>query len=176
MTNLRRSKAELYDIVDRIIKMFEEDHLTTQEIEYRLRNEGYNISREAIRRTVKKNRTIAKELAKARSETEVLIDTIRSNPATDVNEATTDFLIAKSFEFVKTIESVDFDDLPELAKFIKDITKIKTDIVKQRMNYQQVYNRAKADILNELQKALEKNPDVFNSIFELISHMEAPCE
>lgn len=176
MANLSRTKAELLGLVERVVAMYEQDHMTIMEIEAALRGEGYDISRESIRKTVKKNRTIARELEKARTETAALIDTIRSNPSTDVNEATADFLIAKSFEFVKQIEEVDFKDLPELADFLKKMTKVKTDIVKQRMDYQKVYNRAKDEILAELQKALENRPELYHQIFEVVSTMEAPCE
>lgn len=174
--NLRRSKAEMLGLVERIVKMFNDEKKTLAEIERILREEGYEISREAIRLTVKDNKKIAAELEQARAETEQLIDSIRSNPATDVNEAAVDFLIAKAFAFVKQIESVDFSNLPELADFIRKISKVKTDIVKQRMEYQKVYNRAKEDILHELQKALEGNPELYGMIFDLVEKMEAPCE
>lgn len=174
--SLRKTKAELLGLVGRIVKMFNEENLTLEQIEETLRGEGYDISRESIRKTVRTNRQISKQLENARKETEALINTIRSNPATDVNEATADFLIAKAFEFVKQIESVDFKDLPEMADFIKKITKVKTDIVKQRMDYQKVYNRAKEDILAELQKALENRPDLYEQIFTIVSALEAPCE
>lgn len=176
MANMSRTKVELLGLVQRVVAMYEDEKLSIAEIEERLRGEGYDISRESIRKTVKKNRTIARELEKARAETAALIDTIRSNPSTDVNEATADFLIAKSFEFVKQIEEVDFKDLPELADFLKKMTKVKTDIVKQRMDYQKIYGRAKDDILAELQKALEGRPELYEQIFEVVSHLEAPCE
>lgn len=177
MGNLRRSKAELLGLVGRIVKMFNEDGRTLEEIEEILRTEGYDISRESIRLTVKKNKTIAKELEKARKETEVLINTIRERPATDVNEATADFLIAKSFEFVKKIEAVDFQDLPELAKFIKDITKVKTDLVKQRMDYQTIYLRARDDFMGQLKAILYKDrPELYDELFQIAAGMEVPCE
>lgn len=175
-TSLRRSKAEMMDLVTRIVSMYDKDHMTLQQIEETLRGEGYHISREAIRLSIKKNKTIARDLEKTRIETQQLIDTIRSNPSADINEATADFLIAKAFEFTKQIEYLDFENLPQLADFIKKMTKVKTDIVKQRMDYQTVYNRAKEDIMAELKKALEGAPEIYEKLFNLISAMEAPCE
>lgn len=176
MGKMSRTKVELLGLLERVVKMYNEDHMTIEDIEEALRGEGYDISRESIRKTVKKNRTIARELEKARTETEALINTIRSNPATDVNEATADFLIAKVFDFTKQIDAVDFKDLPELADFVRKITKVKTDIVKQRMDYRKLYERAKDDILLELQKALEARPELYEQIFTVVSAMEAPCE
>lgn len=174
--NMSRTKVELLGLLERVVKMYNEEGMSCEAIESELRNEGYDISRESIRKTVKKNRTIVSELKKARAETEALIDVIRANPATDVNEATADFLMAKTFEFTKQIEEVSFKDLPELADFVKKMSKVKTDIVKQRMEYRKVYERAKEDILLQLQKALEARPELYEQIFNVVSVMEAPCE
>lgn len=172
---MKRSKAELLNIVERIVNSYTEGGLTIQQIEESLKADGYDISREAIRRTVKKNKTIAKELEKARNETGALIDLIREKPSTDVNEAIVDFLIAKVFEFTKSIEGVEFSDLPELAQFIQKISRVKIDIVKTRMDYQKVYERAKEDILKELQEALGGNP-IWEELRSIVLSLEAPVE
>lgn len=176
MSTMKRSKAELLGLVERIVTMFNDEHKTCEEIETALRDEGFDISRESIRRTVKKNRQIARELEKARAETEALIDTIRERPSTDISEATADFLIAKVFEYTKSIEAIDFADVPELSRFIKDISKVKMDIVKQRMDYQKVYIRAKDDILKQIQEALGEDEDLFGKLKNLIMSLEAPTE
>lgn len=173
---MKRSKAELLGLVERIVKMYNDDHKTCEEIETALRDEGFDISRESIRRTVKKNRQIARELEKARAETEALIDTIRERPSTDISEATADFLIAKVFEYTKSIEAIDFADVPELSRFIRDISKVKMDIVKQRMDYQKVYIRAKDDILKQIQEALGEDEELFGKLKNLIISLEAPAE
>ncbi len=169
-----RTKAELLDLVTRIVSMYEEDKMTLQEIETQLRSEGYDISRESIRRTVKSNKAIARELMKTREETAMLINAIRDNPATDTNEATLDYLIGKVFQYTKTIESVEFADLPELAKFVKDMTRAKTQIVRMRMDYQALFNKVKEGILKDLQTALEGNPELYNQLFTIVNNLEAP--
>ncbi len=169
-----RSKAELHDLVSRIVSMYEDDKMTLVEIEQELRDEGIDISRESIRRTVKSNKQIARELMKTREETTLLINAIRDNPATDTNEATLDYLIGKAFEYTKTIESVEFADLPELAKFVRDMTRAKTQIVKMRMDYQALFERVKEELLKDLQRALEGNPELYSQLFAIVNNMEAP--
>lgn len=169
-----RSKAELMDLVSRIVSMYEDDKMTLVEIEQQLRDEGIDISRESIRRTVKSNKQIARELMKTREETTQLINAIRDNPATDTNEATLDYLIGKAFEYTKTIESVEFADLPELSRFIKNMTQAKTQIVKMRMDYQALFEKVKAGVLRDLQRALEGNSDLYNQLFAIVNNLEAP--
>lgn len=169
-----RSKAELLDIVERVCVMHGEQMMTFVDIEEQLRSEGIDISRESIRRTVKSNKKIARELMKTREETTELINAIRDNPATDTNEATLDYLIGKAFQYTKTIESVEFADLPELAKFVKDMTRAKTQIVRMRMDYQAMFQKVKEGVLKDLQRALEGNPDLYNQLFTIVNNLEAP--
>lgn len=170
----KRAKAELLDLVDRIVRMYEEEKMSTTGIEKALRDEGVDISRESIRRTIKSNKSIARELMKTRQETVALIDAIRDNPSTDANEATLDYLIGKAFEYTKSIESVNFKDLPELARFVKDMTRSKTQIVKLRMDYNAMFEKVKGGVLEELQKALEGNPEIYAQLFSIVSNLEAP--
>lgn len=172
----KKSKAELLGIIDRIISMSNDDHLTNKEIEVALRDEGYDISRESIRRTVKSNRQIAKELKKTREETVALVDTIRDTPATDINEATTDFLISKVFEYAKKIDDMEFKDLPELSRFVKDMTNSKAKLASLRMKYQTVYRKVTADILSSLRKALEGKPELYEELAKVVSALEVPDE
>ena len=56
----RRSKADLMGIIERIVEMYESDKKSVQEIEDVLREEGYDISREAIRRSLKTSKSVAR--------------------------------------------------------------------------------------------------------------------
>ena len=170
----QRQKAELLDLVARIIRMHSEEKMTFKEIEARLRAEGYDTSRESIRRTVKSNKSIADELMKTREETVALVDAIRNNPGTDTNEATLDFLVSKAFEFTKGIEDLRFKDPMELAAFISKMTRSKAQITKLRLDYNQVFERAKSDLISELRMVLAKEPDLMERMCALVSQMVAP--
>jgi uncharacterized protein (UPF0333 family) len=170
----KRSKAELLDLVERIVRMHEEDKLSTTDIEKTLRDEGVDISRESIRRTIKSNKSIARELMKTREETVALIDAIRDNPSTDTNEATLDYLIGKAFEYTKSIESVNFKDLPELGKFIKDMTRAKTQIVKLRLDANAMWDRAKDALLERLKGTIAGDSDLYQRLYNIVANLEAP--
>ncbi|AEC02043.1 phage protein Gp27 family protein [Parasphaerochaeta coccoides] len=170
----KRQKAEMLGLVQRIIQAYNDEKLTFEAIEQMLRDEGYDISREAIRRTVKSNKQIASELEKTRTETVALIDAIRDNPNTDTNEAAVDWLITKSFEYIKTIENVNFKDLPEMSTFMNSITRMKGQLVKQRMDYNKVFEKVKQMVIADLQKALEDWPELYQQLFTIVTNLEAP--
>lgn len=168
----KKSKAKLLGLVERIVRMYNDDHDTCESIEQKLRAEGYDISREAIRRTVKTNKDIAGELLKTREETVALIDAIRDNPGSDANEATLDFLIAKTFEFTKSIEELDFKDLPELASFVTKMTRSKTQLIKVRMDYKTLFYKVRADVLAKIQAELKSKPELRSGLEEVVLNVE----
>lgn len=170
----KRSKAELLDLVNRIVGMYENEKMSTADIEKVLRDEGVDISRESIRRTIKSNKSIARELMKTRQETVALIDAIRDNPSTDANEATLDYLIGKAFEYTKTIEAVNFKDLPELARFVKDMTRAKTQIVKLRLDANAMWDRAKDALLERLKGTIAGDSDLYQRLYNIVANLEAP--
>lgn len=170
----KRQKAELLGLVQRIIQAYNDDKLTYEAIEKMLRDDGYDISREAIRRTVKSNKQIANELEKTRVETIALIDKIRDNPNTDANEAAVDWLIAKMFEYAKTIDNVSFKTLPEMATFMNSITRMKSQLVHLRMDYNKVFEKVKQMVIADLQKALEGQPELYQQLFTIVSNLETP--
>lgn len=170
----KRSKADLLGLVDRIVKMYSEEKLTNKAIEKILREEGFDISRESIRLTVKTNKQIAKEIAKARLETDQIIAAIKDNPGTDIAEASLDFLMSKTFESIKKIDTIEIVSTKELSSLVKDLTNAKTKIAKLRISHQEIVKKVKDEIIAELQKALEGRPDLYEQLFTIVSNVEVP--
>lgn len=169
----KKSKAELFGLIERIVQMSNVDHLSCEDIEQKLRAEGYDISREAIRRTVKSNKSIADELMKTREETMALVDAIRDNPGTDINEATLDFLISKAFEFTKSIEAMNFKDLPELATFVSRMTRAKTQLAKLRLDHDTMFEKIRSAFMQQLREELKNMPDLCERIQEVAMRIKA---
>jgi len=170
----RRSKADLAGLVERIIVMYEQDKLTIKDIEKALREEGVDISRESIRRTIKSTKSVASTYRKAAEEARVLIDTVRDNPNTDVVELTTSLLTKHVFDFVQSIDDIDFENPNELILAINRLSSAQVRISKQRLNFQNGYNSAKQDILRQLREELEQQPDLLDKLTSIVSVMEAP--
>ena len=93
----RRSKAKLYDLVNRIIYLYEKKNMKIKDIESLLRSEGYDISKSSIHRTIKTHKQLALEYKKIAEETKGLIEALKENPATDIMEAIHTILTNKIF-------------------------------------------------------------------------------
>lgn len=48
----KRNKIELQGLVDRIVSMFYDDHMTQLEITEKLKGEGYDVSKSGVGRTL----------------------------------------------------------------------------------------------------------------------------
>lgn len=169
----RRSKAELLGIIERIIDMYEGDKLSIKQIEEILNEEGYDISREAIRRSIKSSKDVASQYTRAASEAKVLIDTVRDNPNTDVVEITTNLLTKQLFDFVRNIDELTFEDPTKLILAVNRLSSSQVRIAKQRLTFQNGYNQAKDDLMRRLKGELEKYPDLLGKLALIVSGMEA---
>lgn len=112
----RRSKAKMYDLVSRIIYLYEKEKLKIKDIESILRSEGYDISKSSIHRTIKTHQELAEEYRKVAEETKALVEELKKVPASNLMEATLTILANKIFRFVKNIEELEFDEPDKLVQ------------------------------------------------------------
>lgn len=128
----KRSKAKMYDLVNRIIYLYEKEKMKIKDIESILKSEGYDISKSSIHRTIKTHQQLAIEYKKIAEEAKGLIEALKENPATDLMEAVHTILTNKIFDFVRQIEKIDFDDPVELTQAVSRLSKSLESLQKYR--------------------------------------------
>lgn len=169
----RRSKVDLLGLVERILELYNKEGKTIQEIEEILRAEGYDISRESIRRKLKSTKDIAELYKKSMEEAKVLIDAVRENPNTDVIEVTTSLLAHNIMNFVKEIESIDFDDPLRFIEAVRKLSDAQVKVAKLRLDYQKGFEAAKKEIIETLSIELNKMPEFREKLVSIIDKIEA---
>lgn len=127
-----RKKAELYDLISYIVQLYEKEKLGFREIEARLRAEGYEISKSAIHRVYKDYREAAKEYTKKYDEIKALLTSLKDRPTTEMMEAVTAILARHVIDFVKNIETIDFEDPESLVRVTKAVSQISAQLQKLR--------------------------------------------
>jgi len=173
----QRAKAELLGIVELITDLYsgkndEGKRHTINEIELRLRADGYDISREAIRKTVKTSKEVAGVYQKSLQEAKILIDTVRDNPNTDVVEVTASLLAHQLFSFAKSIDSLDFKDPFEFTLAVNKLSDAQTKIAKLRLDFQKGFEAAKKALIEELRKEMKKEPGLLDKLTAIITRVE----
>jgi len=169
----RRAKSEMLDLSERIIRMYTQQHMTCASIAETLQDEGYDLSREAIRRSVKSSKQVAKKFLEATEEAKILVDAVRSNPNTDVLEATTTLLARRIFEFVRDVDDMDFDDPAKLTHALASLASSQTKVAKLRLDYQKGFDAAKKAILEKMKEELAQYPDLLQKLTAIVICIEA---
>lgn len=167
----RRSKVELYGLVERVVELYESGK-TLQEIEAILRAEGYDISRESIRRKLRSIKEVAEVYKRSLEEAKVLLETVQNNPNTDVIEVTNSLLAHKLFEFAKSVEELTFEDPSSFVKAVRQLAEAQVKVAKMRLDYQKGFEAAKKEIMREISRELEKEKDLRDRLLALIEKIE----
>ncbi len=171
----RRSKADLNDLIERIVSMHDDDKMTHVQIAEALRAEGIDISREAIRRSYKTAKEQAGDLKAVSEEARVMLEAYRASPNTDIAEAVIAKFTGLLYREVQGIESIEFDDPGEAALAIGRMATAQTRVASLRLKYQNGFEAAKKAVLDTLKQELRNHPDVLERMTMLVGGMEAPA-
>ena len=173
-----RSKVDLYGLLDRVVKLHtgEEDgnKYTIAEIETKLREEGYDISRESIRRKLKSSKEVAEVYRKSLEEAKILLDAVRDNPNTDVVEVTNSLLAHKLFDFAKSVDELNFEDAGDFVQAVQRLSDAQVKVAKLRLDYQKGFDAAKQAVMEEISRELGKHPDLKAKLVTIISKINPP--
>jgi len=169
----RISKIELLDLLERAEKLHNVEHKSYKEIEEIFRSEGYDVSREGIRRVVKNSSEAALDFKKAAEESRAIVSAVLNNPNTDSAEAVVGILTHKLLESSKTIESIIIDDPVKLADVVSKLTHAQVKISSLRLEYSKGFEAAKKEFVTALNAELKKFPELLIRLNEVISGMEA---
>jgi hypothetical protein len=171
----RRSKADLNDLIERIISMHDEDKMTHIQIADALRSEGIDISREAIRRAYKSAKEQAGDLKAVSEEARVLLDAYKSSPNTDIAEAVIAKFTGLLYREVQGIEAIEFADPGEAALAIGRMATAQTRVASLRLKYQSGFEAAKKAVIDALKQELQNHPDILERMTMLVGGIEAPA-
>jgi hypothetical protein len=138
----KRKKAELYDIIQRIVYLYEEEKKDFRTIASLLRSEGYDISRSTIHRAYRDYKELAKRYNEWWDKIKILVEQTQNKPTSFMLSALVSILTQHVLEFVKDIEFMEFEEPGELIKAVKELTQMTKSL--------EEYISAK------LQKAVEK--------------------
>jgi len=168
-----RPKAELYDVVDRIVYMYEKEKMSQRDISALLKSEGIDISKTAVYRTLKNNRELAAQYRKTINEAQVLIDAVKDGTNTDVLETASTLLVTHLFNYAKSIETIEFEDPSQFSEVFSRIARAHTALAKTRLEYAKGFQAAKDAIITEISAQLQKDhPDILDTIVAIIGNIK----
>jgi predicted DNA-binding protein YlxM (UPF0122 family) len=168
----RRSKADLYDLVDRILELYTRDKLSIKDIAAQLQHEGYDISREAVRRSLKSSKELAADLTKTIEETRVMMDVVRANPNTDIAEAVVTRFAGLLLRESQAIDEMQFDEPGDAILAAGRLATAQAKLASVRLKYQAGFEAAKKAVLESLKIELASDPDLANRLAAVVANLE----
>jgi len=171
----RRSKADLYDVVDRILELYTRDKLTIRQISEQLKDEGFDMSREAVRRSLKTSKEIAAELTKSIEEARVMMDVVRANPNTDIAEAVVTRLGGLLLRDTQAVDELEFEDASAMILGAARLANAQAKLGSVRMKYQDGFEAAKKAVLSALKEELKSDPELTERLAQVVAGL-APEE
>lgn len=169
----RRSKADLLDLIDRIAGMYFDQKMTIQQIADVLQGEGYNISRESVRRSVKTTKEIASELKTCMAEAREIINTVRDDTNTDLVEATVARFGGMLYREAAALDELKFDDPLKVIQATQKLAAAQTSLARLRLDYRSGFEAAKNAVLKALKAELERShPEVLDHLVRIVSGLE----
>lgn len=170
----RRSKADLHDVVERILSLSVKDKLTIVEIAEKLQAEGIDISREAVRRSLKNSKELACDLRRTMEEARVMMDAVRDNPNTDIAEAVVTRLGGLLLRETQEIDALEFDDPGEAVLAAGRLANAQAKLGSIRMKYQVGFEAAKKAVLDALRRELRaEHPEILERLSMIVGGLEA---
>lgn len=171
----RRSKIELQSLTERVVRLYQEGKTIVQIAEI-LRAEGYDTSREGVRRAVKNARELAMDLKRATEEARVMMDAVRNSPNTDLAEAVLTRFASLLLQESSAIEELGSEDPLAYIDAISKVANAQAKLGTVRMKYQSGFEAAKQAVLEALKTELKNHPDILERLETIVTGLEAPAQ
>jgi len=169
-----KSKAEQYGLKELIAEKWDGGRKTlvyvTEEVNEWLSQNGYKItvSREAIRRAV---RSYEDEIADVRKGIEIskaMAEVFKDHPGTELSEGMLLYLAQLITKELRNIESINFEDPAEMIHATAKLTMAQAKLAQFRTQAVKALDKAKAQLKDELQKAIQHDPDLLGRLCKIV--------
>ncbi len=169
---MARSKLTMLGLVERTIKHFHDDKMSLDEITKMYKDEGIDISRSSIGRTIKSHGEWLAEDRKIRKEAEAMLEQYKDTPNIDLMEMVQNMLQVKLADYMKSVDSIDFKDPAKLFESMAALSRAQVNLSRLRMEHQDGVNAAKRKIEEELTAMLkEEDPELLKRLIEIVRNI-----
>lgn len=169
----RRSKVDMFGLVERVLGLYQRDKKTIKEIAAELQADGFDVSFSAIQRTLKSNAEIALQMRKAAEETKVLLAEVQDNPGTDLVEVAQQIMANKMLDVIKSVDDLQFDKASDLVEALASLSRAQVNTGRLRLEFTAGVTAAKVAMESKLTELLtDKYPDLLRQLLDALDDIE----
>ncbi len=137
----KRNKIELQGLVERICQMFYTDKLSQKEIAEKLKDEGFDVSKSGVGRTLLSHAAQMKAYRAAAKESVAIAQELKNTPGLDIAEATVQIVQAKLLKEVQKFDNFCELETKDVLKAVSDNSLAQTRIAKVKLEYERGYRQ-----------------------------------
>lgn len=165
----RRSKSDELGLDQRIVDMHDTEKMTHSEISEQFRDEGIDLSREAVRRSYQNSMRQAGRYRIAAESCRQIMDMVKDGSNLDMVEAINSIITGKLYDQIMAMDDLNLDDPKAVIKAITSTGSTQVKIAQFRLNFNKGAQKAKSVIYDELAEKLSGMPEVLAIIAKVIT-------
>ena len=137
----KRNKIEMQGLVERICSMYFNDHMTHKQITEILKEEGYDISKSGVGRTLVDQAAQMKAYKDSAKKAVAIVEELGKTPGLNIAEASVQMIQAKLLEEVNKFENFSTLSPEELLRAVVRNTDAQTKIARVKLEYERGYKK-----------------------------------
>lgn len=151
----RKSNVEMEGVLERAVKLHEEENMTIKEIAELLKAEGFIVSASGVQRALRAKKLSEKEFQKKLKDTEIFIEATKNTPGLQMAKAGTDMAMAMLLTELQGMENLGTLTDGEIIDKLARIVKAQKDIAKLTLDYEKGYKQGLFKAKEEIEKAVK---------------------
>lgn len=167
--NRSHHKVETLSCRQKVDKMLADGH-TYEEIQQAAKDAGESIGIASLSRYHNKYAQVAERLSKTREAMQVIIDSVRDRPDTDLAQVASQMMMQGLMDRVSMAAGDDFQDisLEKTGKLIADLQR--ADVARERlkMQFTKGVDAAIAVLKDQLKAELGQRPDLLDEMYRVV--------
>jgi hypothetical protein len=155
-------------LIERVVDMYHNWHMTQRDIAESLKDEGYNVSKSGVGRALRTHSESLEELKKAQVRAQALIEATNKTPRLDIINAGLQIAATKLLDELSQLE--DFSDIADSESILKSLTRV-SRAIGLAANVELNFERGRKAGLFEAEKKFDEvakkagiNPDILEKI------------
>lgn len=152
----KRNKIELQGLVERIVDMFYNKHMTHIQIAEALKSEGFDVSKSGVGRTLVSHASQMKAYRDAAKEAIEIVKEVRKTPGLDINEATVQIASTKLLKEIESFENFNTLEPEEVLKAVSRLATSQTQIAKVKLEFERGYKKGLFEAAKTVEEEAKK--------------------
>lgn len=174
----RKGKVEEFGLQELVAEKWDGGKKTivyvTEEVNQWLRTNGYKItiSREGIRRAIKTHEEQVVDAQRSTEAAKAMAEILKDYPATEASEVMLMKLASLISTDLRTIDSINFEDPVDMIQAATKLAEAQMRLSSYRTKAIEALDKAKRRIKDELQKAIQSDPELLERLCAIVDSVE----